>query len=149
MIILEEIAQIWEKMGTGEVSIEISHEDYQYYWKRVKERTALEMCFNNALSLSFMTIVHHTRVTMAKWKLSLLQPMHPMENASSLMDWVVSPYLQRRWKRRRFGTLYQRAWRLARMASLHGMGRKLRQLQVFAQLLASLVHRSRDSVQQK
>ena len=41
MIILEEIAQIWEKMGTGEVSIEISRENYQYHWKRVKERTAL------------------------------------------------------------------------------------------------------------
>ena len=30
-IILEEIARIWEKMGMGKVSIEISHEDYQYY----------------------------------------------------------------------------------------------------------------------
>jgi endonuclease/exonuclease/phosphatase family metal-dependent hydrolase len=38
LILLEEIANIWRKMGEGEVSIAISTEDYQYYWKHVKER---------------------------------------------------------------------------------------------------------------
>ena len=40
LILLEEIARIWKKMGEGEVSIVISPEDFQYYWKRAKERTA-------------------------------------------------------------------------------------------------------------
>ena len=39
-IVLEEIARIWERMGMCKVSIEISHEEYQYYWKQAKERTA-------------------------------------------------------------------------------------------------------------
>ena len=39
-IIVEEIARIWEKMGTDEVRIETNRKDYQYYWKRAKERTA-------------------------------------------------------------------------------------------------------------
>ena len=38
VIILQEIARIWAKMGTGEVNITVSTEDFQYYWKRVKER---------------------------------------------------------------------------------------------------------------
>eukprot|EP00984_Skeletonema_dohrnii_P008234 scaffold3021_cov182-Skeletonema_dohrnii-CCMP3373.AAC.3 len=40
LIILEEIARIWQLMGEGEVSIVISQEDYQYYWRKVKESTS-------------------------------------------------------------------------------------------------------------
>ena len=40
LILLEEIARIWKKMGDGEVNIVISQEDFQYYWKRARERTA-------------------------------------------------------------------------------------------------------------
>ena len=40
LILLEEIARIWKKMEGGEVNIVISPEDFRYYWKRAKERTA-------------------------------------------------------------------------------------------------------------
>ena len=40
LLIFEEIASIWAKRGEGEVSIAISQDDYQYYWKRIKERTS-------------------------------------------------------------------------------------------------------------
>ena len=40
ILVLNEIAAIWKKIGDGEISIVISQEDYQYYWKRVKERTS-------------------------------------------------------------------------------------------------------------
>ena len=30
----------WEKMGTEKVKITVSPEDFQYYWKRVKEQTS-------------------------------------------------------------------------------------------------------------
>eukprot|EP00986_Skeletonema_menzelii_P020518 scaffold31443_cov531-Skeletonema_menzelii.AAC.1 len=38
IILLEEIARIWEKVGEGEVNIVVTQEDYQYYWRRVKEK---------------------------------------------------------------------------------------------------------------
>ena len=44
IIILEEIARIWSKMGTGKVSITVSVEDFQYYWGRIKERTSSSDC---------------------------------------------------------------------------------------------------------
>ena len=40
IIILDEIARIWAKMGEGEVDIVVSVEDFQHYWKRAKEKTA-------------------------------------------------------------------------------------------------------------
>ena len=40
IIILDEIARIWKLMGKGEVSIIITKEDFQHYWRRVKEWTA-------------------------------------------------------------------------------------------------------------
>ena len=40
IIILEEIARIWKLMGEGEVNIIITKEDFQHYWRRMKERTA-------------------------------------------------------------------------------------------------------------
>ena len=40
IIILNEIARIYKLMGEGKVSIIITKEDFQHYWKRVKERTA-------------------------------------------------------------------------------------------------------------
>ncbi|KAL7459566.1 hypothetical protein ACHAWC_011573 [Mediolabrus comicus] len=40
IVLLEEIARIWQKMGEGEVSIAVSQEDYQYCWRKVKERTS-------------------------------------------------------------------------------------------------------------
>jgi hypothetical protein len=40
LIILEEIARIWQLMGEGEVSVVITQEDYQYYWRKVKESTS-------------------------------------------------------------------------------------------------------------
>ena len=39
VIILNEISRIWRLMGEGEVSIITTKEDFQYYRKRVKERT--------------------------------------------------------------------------------------------------------------
>ena len=41
LIILNEIARIYKLMGEDEVSIIVTKEDFQYYWKRVKERTVL------------------------------------------------------------------------------------------------------------
>ena len=38
IIMLGEIARVWSKMGTGEVNITVSIEDFQYYWRRIKER---------------------------------------------------------------------------------------------------------------
>lgn len=38
VVLLKEIARIWQKIGEGEVSIAISQEDYQHYWRRVKEK---------------------------------------------------------------------------------------------------------------
>ena len=40
VIILKEIARIWILMGDGEVNIIITKQDFQHYWRRVKERTA-------------------------------------------------------------------------------------------------------------
>eukprot|EP00985_Skeletonema_marinoi_P002194 scaffold888_cov159-Skeletonema_marinoi.AAC.1 len=40
LIILEEITRIWQLMGDGEVNIVITQEDYQYYWRKVKESTS-------------------------------------------------------------------------------------------------------------
>ena len=40
VIILNKISRIWRLMGDGEVSIIITKEDFQHYWRRVKERTA-------------------------------------------------------------------------------------------------------------
>ena len=40
IIILKEIARIWKLMGEGEVNIIITKEDFQHYWRRMKERTA-------------------------------------------------------------------------------------------------------------
>ena len=40
VIILNEISRIWRLMVDGEVSIIITKEDFQHYWKRVKERIA-------------------------------------------------------------------------------------------------------------
>ena len=41
ILILDKISRIWRKMGTDEVDIVVSVEDFQYYWKRAKEKTAL------------------------------------------------------------------------------------------------------------
>ena len=38
IIILKEIARIWRLMGEGEVSVIITKEDFQHYWRRMKER---------------------------------------------------------------------------------------------------------------
>ena len=38
--LLEEIAKIWKEMGKGEVDIVVTEEDFQHYWRRVKERTS-------------------------------------------------------------------------------------------------------------
>ena len=39
-LILEEVGRIWAKMGTSEVDIVVTREDFQYYWRRKKERTS-------------------------------------------------------------------------------------------------------------
>ena len=41
MVILEEIARIWAKMGAGKVEITVSFEDFQYYWNRAKEKNSV------------------------------------------------------------------------------------------------------------
>ena len=40
VILLEKITRIWKKMGEREVTIAVSKEDFQHYWKRAKERTS-------------------------------------------------------------------------------------------------------------
>ena len=37
-ILLNKIARIRSKMNTGKVDVTVSTEDFQYYWRRVKER---------------------------------------------------------------------------------------------------------------
>ena len=39
-IILDEIGRIWKEMGKGEAEIVVSQDDFQYYWKTVRERMA-------------------------------------------------------------------------------------------------------------
>ena len=40
IVILKEIARIWRLMGGREVSVIITKEDFQHYWRTMKERTA-------------------------------------------------------------------------------------------------------------
>ncbi|MGB0809178.1 MAG: reverse transcriptase domain-containing protein, partial [bacterium] len=40
LLLFDEMASIWSRMGNGEISISVSQEDFQYYWRRVKERTS-------------------------------------------------------------------------------------------------------------
>ena len=40
VVILNKILRIWRLIGDGEVSIIITKEDFQHYWRRMKERTA-------------------------------------------------------------------------------------------------------------
>ena len=40
LTLFEEIARIWKQMESGEVDIKVTKEDFQYYWKKVRERTA-------------------------------------------------------------------------------------------------------------
>ena len=56
MIILEGISRIWAKIGMGEMEIKVSREDFQYYWKRVKEKTALS--FSGLHFRHYKAIVH-------------------------------------------------------------------------------------------
>ena len=37
---IDEIGRIWKEMGKGEAEIVVSQDDFQYYWKTVRERTA-------------------------------------------------------------------------------------------------------------
>ena len=39
-MLLKEIARIWEEMEAGNVDIVVTKDDFQYYWKRAKERTS-------------------------------------------------------------------------------------------------------------
>ena len=39
-IILEEISNIWHKMEEEEFDIVITRDDYQFFWKRLREKTA-------------------------------------------------------------------------------------------------------------
>ena len=41
IIILDEIARIWAKIGESDLDIVVSVEDFQHYWKRAEEKTAL------------------------------------------------------------------------------------------------------------
>ena len=41
LLLFDEIANIWHKMEQGEVDIVVTADNFQHYWKRVKERTAL------------------------------------------------------------------------------------------------------------
>ena len=41
ILILNNIVMIWAEMGEGKVSITITREDFQHYWRRMKERTSL------------------------------------------------------------------------------------------------------------
>ena len=40
VIMLNEISRIWRLVGDEEVSIIITNNDFQHYWRMVKERTA-------------------------------------------------------------------------------------------------------------
>ena len=39
-LIFKEMARIWKKMKSGEVDIVVTMEDFQYYWRKAKERTS-------------------------------------------------------------------------------------------------------------
>ena len=41
MLILDEMARIWAKIGIGGVDIVVSVEDFQYYWKRANEKNSV------------------------------------------------------------------------------------------------------------
>ena len=66
VILLEEIAQIWKKMGEGEVTIAVSKEDFHHYWKIAKERTSLSYSgihFGHYKATShscYETVSHHS-----------------------------------------------------------------------------------------
>ena len=81
IIILEEIARIWSRMGTGEVNITISVEDFQYYWRRVKEcisssysklhfghyKSAAHSDFLSACHAAKLSLITKTGCTPKRW----------------------------------------------------------------------------------
>ena len=40
ILILEEVAKIWKKMADREVDIVVTRDDFQYYWRRKREKTS-------------------------------------------------------------------------------------------------------------
>ena len=70
LIILNEISRIWGLRGEGEVSIIITKEDFQYYWRKVKERTALSFSGHHfghyaaAAHLDALSEVHARRLAL-------------------------------------------------------------------------------------
>ena len=40
LLLFHEISNIWKSMKDGKVNVVITKEDFQYFWKRAKERTA-------------------------------------------------------------------------------------------------------------
>ena len=41
LLLLEEMANIWQMMKNGEVDIVVTVHDFKHYWRRAKERTSL------------------------------------------------------------------------------------------------------------
>lgn len=69
LLLLEEIARIWKKMEDGEVSIVISPDDFEYYWKRVKEKMSSSYSglhfghYKAAAFSSFLSKVHALKLS--------------------------------------------------------------------------------------
>ena len=64
LMILKEIAHIWGRMGAGEINITVSAEDFQHYWRQMKDRTSLSVSgvhfghYKAAGNLDFLSEVH-------------------------------------------------------------------------------------------
>ena len=68
--ILKEIARTWSKMGTGEVNITVSPEDFQYYWRQIKERISSSYSklhfghYKSAAHSDFLSSCHATKFSL-------------------------------------------------------------------------------------
>ena len=68
ILILDEIARIWAKMGAGEVDIVVSVEDFQHYWKRSEEKTA---SFFSGLHFGHYKAIAHSNILSKVYALKL------------------------------------------------------------------------------
>ena len=68
--ILKEMAEIWKLIGNGKVDIIITKEDFQHFWRRAKERTALSISTQHfghycaAAHSDYLSEVHARKLTL-------------------------------------------------------------------------------------
>ena len=70
LLLFHEISNIWKLMKDGKVDIVITKEDFQYFWKRAKERTASSFWkvhfghYTSAAHSDFLLDVHARKLSL-------------------------------------------------------------------------------------